>query len=183
MVEPHNAHIDRADSGDVPALARILEQAYQHIHGDHLDLSRLQHTPRETVIQSTLASRVHAMLVAKCEGEVIGFASFGPQPVAGLGYARRVAELGLLAVREDCRGNGVGQALFESVLARLREQPSVEKLILWVESDNSSARAFYGKMGMTPTQEREQPGNRIRTAGAPPCKETRYELSLGGDNS
>jgi GNAT superfamily N-acetyltransferase len=83
-------------------------------------------------------------LVAVCEGEVMGFASFGrfrvTAPEAGVG------ELTVLNVRPDRWSTGVGSALLAAVHSGLAEL-GFPVAVLWVISGNTRARRFYERHG------------------------------------
>lgn len=51
-----------------------------------------------------------------------------------------------LAVRSDCRGQGIGRGLVARCLAALRSQ-RIDKCHLFVYQDNQAGRAFWEKIG------------------------------------
>jgi ribosomal protein S18 acetylase RimI-like enzyme len=117
--------------------------------------------------------------VARCGDELLGFLSFGPSIIPGVGYTRRTVELSILAIRPECHRQGVGSALFQSMLDELQTRPLVQSLILWVESDNTSARRFYEKMGMTKAGVRQINRNLMRSDQGASYSETKYKMELG----
>lgn len=163
---------------DASKLAPILEEAYRHIHGEHLDEQLLVSTPREKLLQSVLTAQYQTTHVARCEDEVLGFVSFGPRLIPGLGYARHVVEVSMLAVRPEYRREGVGSALFESMVSELRTRPFVKSLCLWVESENVSARRFYEKMEMREDGTRGVRSNLMRRGGTGAYTETKYTREI-----
>jgi GNAT superfamily N-acetyltransferase len=56
-----------------------------------------------------------------------------------------------VVVREDWRGNGVGRALLDAVLAWARSQGAVRAQLL-ADLDNAPALAFYDKLDWQPTR-------------------------------
>ncbi len=54
-----------------------------------------------------------------------------------------------LAVRSDCRRQGIGRKLVEEVLSRLRAQ-GIQKCHLFIFNDNVSAIAFWKSLGWIP---------------------------------
>ena len=52
-------------------------------------------------------------------------------------------------VAAEARGQGVGRALVETLIARARELDGVEQLILAVTASNTAARALYRALGFT----------------------------------
>jgi ribosomal protein S18 acetylase RimI-like enzyme len=174
-----NNPITEAAHTDVPKLVPILESAYQRIYGANLDAQLLASTPRENVLQSLLSARYQTTHVARCGDELLGFLSFGPSIIPGVGYTRRTVELSILAIRPECHRQGVGSALFQSMLDELQTRPLVQSLILWVESDNTSARRFYEKMGMTKAGVRQINRNLMRSDQGASYSETKYKMELG----
>jgi GNAT superfamily N-acetyltransferase len=76
-------------------------------------------------------------LVAEQDGQIIGFAhlSTGDE-----------GEIHAIYVTPDAWGTGVGRALMDEALARLRDAGCTE-VILWVLAANERARRFYEKAG------------------------------------
>ena len=83
------------------------------------------------------------LLMAEAEGAIIGNVSFAVGPV------RRLAHRGVLgiAVVKAWRGQGVGTALMETLLAWAAASPTVEKVSLEVFTENHSAIRLYRKLG------------------------------------
>jgi GNAT superfamily N-acetyltransferase len=82
-------------------------------------------------------------IVAERAGEVLGFAHLGSareEPVEDVG------ELYAIYVLPDAWSGGVGRALMDEVLARLRDERFPEA-ILWVLEDNPRTRRFYELAG------------------------------------
>jgi ribosomal protein S18 acetylase RimI-like enzyme len=87
----------------------------------------------------------------------VGFASFGPDredPDAGEVYA--------IYVDPDRLGTGMGRALMDEAVARLRQR-GFTRIRLWVLAGNARAIAFYERYGFRPDGGRstfviEQPG-------------------------
>lgn len=79
-------------------------------------------------------------VVARIDGEVIGFASVQPVEEPD---APRAEELTMLYVVARAHGTGAGQALLDVVLGDRAAQ-------LWVAADNPRAHAFYRRNGFEP---------------------------------
>lgn len=89
--------------------------------------------------------------------------------VFGLGYAR-TGWLGHLVVRPDCRGGGVGRALFERALERLRER-GIRPVYL---TATEMGAPLYAKFGFVP----DGSWSRWRGTAAPGAGRARPEGSL-----
>jgi ribosomal protein S18 acetylase RimI-like enzyme len=111
------------------------------------------------------AVRSHDGLVAEVGGEVVGF----------LTWQRRfeeAAEITWMAVRRDHRGAGIGRALVDALVARLRDD-RIRLLIVLTVSPNDpdepdpddggyeATRAFYRSVGFVTARDlpREWPGD------------------------
>src|SRR3546814_19570133 len=77
--------------------------------------------------------------------------------IAGFAVARATldeAELMLLAVAPDARGQGLGQRLLEEVIAESRRR-AVHRIFLEMRSDNLHALSLYGHAGFIPVGDRK----------------------------
>jgi ribosomal protein S18 acetylase RimI-like enzyme len=81
----------------------------------------------------------------------------GPRPVglvAAIELVPGELELVSMWVRPEARGQQVGSALVEAVMAYARDWP-VPRVHLWVTETNKPARRLYERCGFTPTGERQ----------------------------
>jgi putative acetyltransferase len=83
---------------------------------------------------TALADPETAVLVAEADGRAVGLAGFRAEWLDGL------------YVAPECWAGGVGLALHDRVLERLRERDS-NRCHLWVLEDNERARRFYERHG------------------------------------
>ena len=83
-------------------------------------------------------------------GDIVGFASAGPERTGELGYE---GELYALYVRAEHQRRGVGRALTLSVVEGL-EEARLRSMLLCVLAENP-ARRFYEVIGGTPVATRE----------------------------
>ena len=113
-------------------------------------------------------------VVADEDGQVVGFASFGPYRVQGTkdDYDYGYGEVYAIYVRPGHWGTGAGRALMAAAREGLAGYPEFR---LWVLEDNHRARRFYEKAGLVPDGEREfytPPGAQEKLA------EIRYSASI-----
>ena len=83
------------------------------------------------------------LLVAECNGQVIGMLNFEPLPRRMLDH---VGEFGM-SIRPQWRGLGIGRFLLEGLLDWARHADGIAKVTLAVRSDNAPAIALYEKHG------------------------------------
>ncbi len=97
------------------------------------------------------APRDH-LIVAERAGEVIGEASFRA------GHSRRTHHHGLLglSVAPAWHRRGVGRALMTALIDWCREHPDIERVCLWVFSNNAPALSLYRSLGFV------EEGRRVR---------------------
>lgn len=135
--------------GDAVEVARVQVETWQHAYAAIL--------PEQTLRSLDVGQRVRAwlalldrgvrLLVAECDGDVVGYASSGAgrddDASAGVG------ELYALYVRPTRWGRGVGAALHDAALAGLVADGST-RATLWVLEQNTRGRAFYDARGWRP---------------------------------
>ncbi len=103
-------------------------------------LSEPNYTERWKRVIGDGFSRV--FVVGEPEG-IVGFASGGRERAGETGFA---GELYALYVLEEAQRRGHGRELVRAVAGALREL-QLPDMIAWVLRDNSSARAFYERLG------------------------------------
>ena len=105
------------------------------------------------------APRSH-LIVAEHGGRVIGEASFRA------GHSRRTHHHGLLglSVAAAWRNRGVGRALMTALIGWCRDHPDIERVCLWVFSNNEPALALYRSLGFV------EEGRRVREIRLGPGK-------------
>lgn len=143
-----------ADKGDEPRLQTIREAAFapvfasfRSILGDEI-YERAQAPEDEAqaeLLASLLASgSVWEVYAAELAGEVVGFVS------VRLDQDSRVAEIGLNAVHPDCSGRGVGTAMYEFALQRMKQAGMrVATVATGGDPSHAPARRAYEKAGFT----------------------------------
>jgi len=123
----------------VPAAERHLPQIAA------IERACFSHPWSEDMLRDTLRNDAAVMAAAEGPaGDVLGYA--GLQTVLDEGY------IGNIAVRPDCRRQGVGDALLSALVRFGRERLSF--LTLEVRSSNAPAIALYKKHGFHPVGRR-----------------------------
>ncbi|WP_254763533.1 GNAT family N-acetyltransferase [Natrinema marinum] len=144
---PHDSPqptIEPASADDVETLAdmwvRLARDQRRH------DSAVLADANRETMRQTLGAYRVSdGLLVARLEGELVGFASISIER----GSLELDATRGLLSniyVEPAVRGRGIGTALLEAAEESLADK-GADTMVLEVMADNEAARRFYRRHG------------------------------------
>jgi ribosomal protein S18 acetylase RimI-like enzyme len=147
------------------------------VAGIFVDFARLHHGWRPSFFRPTLIGFTQAVfqtwleepdelnLVAEVGGGVVGYprasrfaGSFSNEFV----FPRRGVHVGVLAVAEEARRQGVGRALFRAVEEWAKEFEA-ESIGLDVSPLNATARAFYTSLGYAPVNEyRAKPLRHVR---------------------
>lgn len=104
-------------------------------------------------------------IVAEEEGQIVGFASGGPERDGDQG------ELYAVYLLKEYQGRGIGRDLFLEVARRVKDQ-GFAKMHLWVAKENYPSRAFYERMGGTVVSEKT-----MELAGSP-LAEVSYSYDL-----
>jgi mycothiol synthase len=87
------------------------------------------------------------LLLAVAGDRLLGFHWTKVHPDAGDG--RPIGEVYVVGVRPDAQGGGLGRGLTIAGLRHLRERRGMDRVMLYVESDNQAALAVYRKLGFT----------------------------------
>jgi len=87
------------------------------------------------------------LLAVDADDRLLGFHWTKVHPDAGDG--RPIGEVYVVGVRPDAQGGGLGRALTMAGLHHLRERRGMDRVMLYVESDNEAALAVYAKLGFT----------------------------------
>lgn len=127
-----------ARRADAPAIARLCTELARFVGDPDPGLAA-----GRVVALGFGPGRVARYLVATLDGRVVGVAVLGQW--VDLHMNRPVLYLSDMAVQPDCRGRGVGRALFEAAAAMARRSGSVLRWEVWTQ--NVSALAFYEAAG------------------------------------
>ena len=99
-------------------------------------------------VEAALANG-HIVLIAETDlGKPIGMCAIDPRDIPG---KVQVPDIHWLYVREDYRGRGVGTALIEAAVAKMKEEfPNAPGYCIGAEYWNEQAWKLYAKMGFKP---------------------------------
>lgn len=138
--------IRKADVSDSAAIAKVQLDSWRSAFAGMLPddyLAHFTYEEREQDWQELFAESDDFVYVAENDvGEVVGFACTRPETDPDAAYQAELTSLHLLPAY---RGQGIGQQLFEAVVAHLRRQ-GVGSMWLWVLAQNR-ARRFYERLG------------------------------------
>ncbi|MFC3834865.1 MULTISPECIES: GNAT family N-acetyltransferase [Deinococcus] len=144
-----------ATRADVPAILDIYNHAVIHTTASY-DLEPVS-------LDSRLAWFDHKVdggwpvLVTVGGGGVTGWATFGPfreKP----GYRYTVEHS--VYVRDDCRGQGLGRALVDALIAEARAR-GLHSMIGGLDADNTGSLAFHTRLGFEPVAHFRQVGHKF----------------------
>ena len=142
--------IRSAREGDVPRLGELLLQVCRVHREGRPDIFReggRKYSGGE--LCAILQEPGRTVLVAEEAGHVLGYAFCELQRHSGEDAMERFTTLYLddLCVDENCRGRGVGEALYQTVV-NIARAAGCHNVTLNVWARNESARRFYEKMGL-----------------------------------
>jgi GNAT superfamily N-acetyltransferase len=146
MVDVRDARVE-----DAAAVARVhvdsWKTAYQGLLPEEVlrQLSYQERTSKWAAILGSPRPGEFTLVAVGDQGEIVGFASGGPERQRLPDYQ---AELYALYVLHSHRGQGIGTWLLGDAVARFREA-GVNGMVVWVLADNPHRR-FYAKTGGQP---------------------------------
>lgn len=140
---------------DLPAMQEVRRaafapvfQSFRDIVGEQIHAIALADSDREQAeLLKSLCQpdSAHHVLVAVTEDRIVGFVSYSLDP------DKRIGEIGLNAVHPDHAGQGIGTAMYEFVLARMKESGmAVATVGTGGDASHAPARRAYGKAGFGP---------------------------------
>ncbi|MFV0360757.1 GNAT family N-acetyltransferase [Tropicimonas sp.] len=133
-----------ARRGDVPAVAALLAD-------DMLGQGREcpDPAPYLAAFDAMLAEGGNMLIVGELEGRIV--ATYQLTLISGLSLkAARRAQVESVRVASDCRGRGLGTAMFADAEARARAA-GCTLMQLTSNARRDRARAFYERLGFTPS--------------------------------
>jgi ribosomal protein S18 acetylase RimI-like enzyme len=138
-----------ATCADVPVIARVHVDSWRTTYPGILPdefLANLSYERREVTWRRDLCDepdpRELILVVEDASGEIVGFASGGPEHDNNPDYVGELYRLYLLAAHQR---QGLGRRLVSAIAEHLVAQ-GLPSMMLWVMADNP-ARAFYEGLG------------------------------------
>jgi len=145
-------HVRRAEERDIPALLNLLVQVDMVHHNGRPDLFKGPATKYSAAELAEILTREETpvFVCEDGEGRVLGHGFCMLQHSGGeLMVEHTTLYIDDICVDENARGQGVGRALYERILAFAREK-GCYNVTLNVWTCNPGALAFYEKLGLRP---------------------------------
>ena len=147
MPRPSSLHIEPATPADARAIARIHVDAWRAAYPGIVPdayLAALSVDEREAQWREALSSGAAQMLVARSDGEAVGWVSFGACRDADAPASQ--GEIWAIYLAPAHIGKGIGRALWLQARTQLRQQ-GFRSCSLWVFPENAKAIRFYESVG------------------------------------
>lgn len=144
-----SATIRVATESDIPAIARLHVDTWRTAYRGVVDdafLAALSYEEFEKRRRERQTTAGIATWVAELDGEVVGFASAGPNRELDAPYD---AELYAIYIRQAAARHGLGRHLVHACASWLAAERRVGMQV-WVLRDNPPACRFYEKLGGIP---------------------------------
>lgn len=129
-----------------------VEKIMKQVHRLHVDWRPDIYKPADPVYSKEYFEKLVAekrLLVAEQEGDVTGLLSFVYRHIeSDKQQTRNVLFVDDLAVKEDCRGQGIGTSLLAFMKDKV-EREHLDGLELQVNARNTAARKMYETFGFT----------------------------------
>lgn len=139
--------ISPATQEDAPAVAEIHVRTWQIAYASILTpeyLASLSVSKRETMWRTTIASGNPQLLVAKAEGEILGFICFGS--CRDTDAPTTESEIWAIYVVPESWSSGIGRELWLRAKQAMQDQ-GYKTCSLWVFPENHRAIGFYEAAG------------------------------------
>ena len=157
-----NVIIKSAALSDASLIARAQIDAWQETYIDLLPKDMLQKFDYDErtclwnqIINQGRDHSESAQLVAKIDGNIVGFGSCGRNRSAECVDAGYDAEISTLYVLKAFHKRRIGFELFQTMARHLLET-NLSTASLWVLGSNNLARCFYERVGGVTFQERQE---------------------------
>jgi len=142
-----NIKIREATLLDIKETARIITMTWKEVYNGIVPskkLAELSSLNFISYLEDDIKSDDKTVFVSENEFQaVVGMISGGAIKQEVEGYD---AEIYAMYVMPDMQGKGIGQSLFNELVAWLKTH-NFKKFVAWVLKDNVKARDFYGKAG------------------------------------
>jgi GNAT superfamily N-acetyltransferase len=152
-----NWSIRPAREADAGAIAHVHVDTWRTTYAGLIPdefLARLNYERRESQWRAVLSNPDSAEWVYVAEddaGEIVGFASGGPERSGDADYKGELYAIYVLAASQ---GKGIGRALTHAHVQRQLEA-GLTSMLVWVLAENPSC-AFYESLGGQPVRERQE---------------------------
>jgi L-amino acid N-acyltransferase YncA len=145
--------IREAQISDAPAIARVHVDSWRSTYSGIVPadyLARLDYGQREQEWCDRIRAKRERQFISVAQeaGEIVGFASCGPE---GSGNPTYDGELYVIYILEEHQRQGTGRLLVSHLASGLL-QAGMESMLVWVLADNPFRR-FYERLGGQPVAE------------------------------
>lgn len=125
-------------ASDAPALAHIRNWAAEE------STALFDDTPVTVANRTRWLAEEPVVFVADVDGEVIGYASYGPFRTL-TGYRHTVENS--VYVLPGNQGAGIGTGLLQTLIAHAEANPDVHRMVAWIESTNEASLTLHRRHG------------------------------------
>lgn len=139
--------IQPATLDDCQSIAQVHVESWQQAYEQILPtpyLASLSVTEREAMWRQAVERWPSQLLVARTEGQIVGFVSFGASRDDGA--SPECAEIWAIYVRPALWSSGIGRELWLAARQRIL-QAGYKSISLWVFASNERAIRFYERAG------------------------------------
>lgn len=141
-----NVDIRLAKNDEVLEIAKVKQQCwattYRGIYDDDI-IDNFNYDKTANTFSSIINDEDSDLYVAVVDDKIVGFMSCGKIMHAFSDYE---AELGMLYILEDYRGQGIGTMCFQLAYSNMKRR-GLDKFVVSANKYNEKARNFYKKMG------------------------------------
>lgn len=130
---------------DANAIAQVHEASWKNAYAGIVPYSALARmiSRRDVKWWANAIRKSTLVLVIEMEGDIVGYATMGPNRVSTFPHEGEVYEIYLLP---EYQGVGLGSRLFSDAVAELKKR-GYNGVVVWVLADNEPALSFYKNAG------------------------------------
>ena len=166
-----------AKEADAEGIARVHVASWRTTYAGLIPDETLANLSEERRVEGwreSIRREANFVLVAEDDGEIVGFAAGGPEREETARQSDGLlfdAELYAIYLLAEHQGRGIGARLFR-MLAEALFMAGFRRMLLWVLTENTSARRFYEALGGT-----VEPSRMVKIVGVD-LEETGYGWDL-----
>lgn len=137
----NNIIIRKAIDKDIPAIQQVATTSWNHTYEGIISAEVQEDFLKMAYSEKALIHRLESTLfiIAEVNGKVVGFSSF-----SNIDTSKKTAVLAAIYLYPEFQKRGIGSKLLQHGLVQLN---GVERLLVEVEKDNITGKAFYTSKG------------------------------------
>jgi len=143
--------VRKAEENELSIVQELNHQLF--VHDEKFDSLLKMNWPLEKegadYFKDKISGKDGVCFVAEMKGEIVGYLAGLMIEPHSYRTVKKMSELDNMLVKENLRGQGIGEKLFEKFVEWSKEQEA-ERIKVSASTDNSGAIEFYKRVGFVP---------------------------------